>query len=70
MEHANTGTPTDPIWWFVVLAGLFVLSAITLFVVLDSILRAVIRRAQQARAQRHWDRDVAALQEARIRGGA
>lgn len=58
MEHANTGTPTDPIWWFVVLAGLFALSAITLFVLLDSVLRVLLRRWNQARELRRWREDV------------
>lgn len=46
----HSGTITDPLWADVIVAGLFVLLAITLFVLVDSVIRVVVRRWREAGA--------------------
>lgn len=59
-EHTNpaANTVTDPTWAYVCLAIVMVLGAMTLFVLADSVIRVLIRRAQQRRELERWLADV------------
>lgn len=58
--QGNTGTPTDPFWSYVVAALFLAFAVLTLFAIVDSVLRVLIRQAQQRRAMRRWCEDVQA----------
>lgn len=58
-------TVSAPTWADVVVASLLVFAALTFFVVLDAVLRALIRRAQQNRAVRRYRREAEAARWAR-----
>lgn len=67
-EHTNSAanTVTDPTWAYVCLAIVIVLGAMTLFVLADSVIRVLIRRAQQRRELERWLADVEANQRQRV----
>lgn len=49
--NEQTGTITDPIWVDVVVAAVFVLVVLTVFVIAEAIISTVVRRWREAGAQ-------------------
>lgn len=61
MQNATTtgGTPTDPVWSYVVAALFIAFFALTAYVLIESVIRVLVRRAQQRRAMDRWTHDAA-----------